>query len=273
MSTLARLSLARIAQRLPDFPGATLPDKLAAGRAEAERVLRKYVPDFAYDVPSAEQVTRTVDAWSQRNEQSLSEAMTKTDGDLPGALHLAMGSASQVQQFLIASFTLAAAGLGPWMSGDIARYVSEGEHAEGWAMLDAEGRLQTFGIIVAMDRDGDLAPIFQPEATAGVGALPAAAWVAIVIVTAIFAAAVVLTIHLNQRTTLNNRLMREICLKEQERGNQQAIIECIKATKGLQVSMLEETGSKLMTVALLIGAGYLAIKLLPMLSRTKKARA
>jgi hypothetical protein len=260
MSVLAELSLQRIASRLPDFPGSTIPEKLASGRAEAERVLRKYVPDFAFDVTEAEQVTRTVDAWSARNERSLSDAMTQSDNQLPQALQLAMGSSAQVRQFLIASFTLAAAGLGPWLSGDMARAVGEGEHGQAWAEMDAESRLQTFGIIVAMERDGQLQEVMAPQGVSGMGALPAAAWVVIVIVTVILAAAVVTTIYLNRRLTLNNRLMRDLCERAEARGDRQAVIECIKATKDLQISFLDDVGSKLMTGLLVLGGAYLAVR-------------
>lgn len=266
MSVLAHLSMQRISSRLPDFPGSTIPEKLASGRAQAEQALRKYVPDFAFDVAEAEQVTRTVDAWAARNEQSLSDAMAQSNNQLPTALHLAMGSSSQVRDFVIASFTMAAAGLGPWLSGDVARAVGEGEHVEAWAEMDAESRLQTFGIIVALEREGELEEVMAPKSVTGVGALPAAAWVVVVIATVIFAAAVVTTIYLNRRLTLNNRLMRDLCERAEARGDREAVLECIKATKDLQISFLDDVGSKLMTGLLILGGAYLAVRYgLPML--------
>jgi len=263
MSTLAQLSLQRVSQALPEFAGTTLPEKLAAGRAAAEASLSKYAGKLSFDVAEAQAVARRVDAWAQRNEQDLSEAMLKTSNDLPAAMQLAMGSSIEVQQFLIASFTLAAAGMGPWSSGAVARSVEVGEHAEAWAMLDAESRLQTFGLIVRMEADGDLEAIFRPpSAAAGLGGWPVAL---IIVATVIFAAAVVTYVYLNRRLELNNRLMRELCERAQKRGDRATVEECIKATRDLQVSAFDDVGSKLLTGLLIVGAGYLALTFGPRL--------
>ena len=270
MSVLAQLSLDRISSRLPEFPGDTLPAKLAAGRSEAERILRGYVPDFSFDVDEAERVARTIDAWTARNEESLAAALASTNDDLPEALWLTLGRADQVGQFIIASFTLAAAGLGPWQSGDVARAVGVGEHAESWAYIDAESRLQTFGVIVALEQEGRLEVIFRPTPeniapTSGAGALPLAAWVAIVIVAVIAAAAVVAIVYLNRRLTLNNRLMRDLCQEAERRGDRETVRKCIEATRDLQVSVLDDMGSKIVGVALVLGGAYLALKFGPRL--------
>lgn len=268
MPSLAELSLARIRGRLPEFPGATLPQQLEAGLGQAEAALRKYVPDFRFDVAAAEATMRHVDAWAQRNQQALSEALQQSGDELPAALHLALGSAEQVQQFVLASFTLAAAGLGPWRAGEVARLVGAGEQPRAWAEQDAESRLQTVGLIVRMEQDGELEAIFRPaQAAAGVGGLPAAAVVWIVIAAVFLAAVVITALYLMQRLEVNNRLMRDICQRAQEEGDTEVVKECIKATRDLQVSFMEEAGGQLVTVALVIGGVVLAGKLAPWLLR------
>lgn len=270
--SLAELSLRRIEQNLPVFAGDSLPARLSAGREAAEAVLRKYVPDFAFDPAEAAAVSRRVDAWAARNERDLSDAIGQTAGDLPAALQLAMGSSTEVGQFIVASFTLAAAGLGPWSSGAVARSVSEGAHARGWAELDAEARLQCFGLIVAMEQRGELAQIFHPtEAPAGFGAWPV---LLIIVATVILAAAVVTYLYLNRRLELNNRLMRELCVEAQARGDYATVEACIAATRDLQVNMFEEAGGKVVTVALVLGGIYLALTFVPkLLWRGREARA
>lgn len=264
MSALAELSLSRIAQGLPVFEGASLPEQLENGRAAAETALRKYAADFAFDEKGAKAVTRRIDAWADRNSASLSKAMRSTEGDLPEALQLAMGSTTEVGQFLIASFTLAAAGLGPWRSGAVARSVAEGGHAKSWAQMDAESRLQVFGIIVSMDQSGELGPIFQPGATGALGVAPAVIGI-IVVATIIFAAIVVTYVYLNRRLEVNNRLMRDLCEEAQARGDYATVEDCIAATRDLQVSMFEDVGDKLLTGALIIGGAYLALMFGPRL--------
>jgi len=244
--SLTDLSLQRIAMSLPKFPGATVPERLAVGRAAAEAAIRKYAPDFRFDEAGSLQVLRTIDAWSQRNSEALSEAMKAAGNDLPEQLTVAAGSAEQVRSFLIASFTVAASGMGPWTSGEVARIVSAGDRTESWATTDAEHRLQTFSIIVKLEQDGELGPIMM--GTSGVGALgiPPALIVGIVIATVVFAAIVITTIYLNKQLELNNRLMRDICLKAQSEGNDEVVKECLKATEGLQTSFLQKTVSTVM---------------------------
>jgi hypothetical protein len=243
--SLVDLSMQRIALSLPRFPGQTIPDQLLAGRAAAESAIRKYVPNLSFDRDAASATIRTVDAWSERNASGLSEAMKQAGNDLPEQLTLAVGTAEQVRSYLIASFTLAAWGMGPWTGGEVAREVSAGSMNESWAKTDAEHRLQTFAIIVKLENDGELGPIMRGESSIGALGIPPAIIVGIVIATVIFAAAVITTIYLNKQLELNNRLMSDLCKKAQEEGRDEVVAECVKATKDLQAGFMEKTLSKL----------------------------
>jgi hypothetical protein len=249
--SLVELSLQRIALSLPKFPGATVPEQLSSGRTAAETAIRKYMPDFRFDQDGASSVLRTIDAWAERNQEALSGAMQQAPNELPEQLTVAVGSAEQVRSFLIASFTVAASGMGPWMGGEVARVVEAGGRTAGWATLDAEHRLQTFAIIVKLENDGELGPIMKGSSGMGALGIPPALIVGIVIATVVFAAVVITTIYLNKQLELNNRLMRDLCEKAQKDGNDVVVEECINATKDLQLGFLEKTAGKL--------AGWLVI--------------
>jgi hypothetical protein len=243
--SLVDLSLQRIALSLPKFPGQTVPEQLVNGRTAAESAIRKYAPDFRFDRDGALSVLRTIDAWSERNSDGLAEALQSTSNDLPEQLTVAVGSAEQVRSFLIASFTMAASGMGPWTSGEVARVVEAAERTAGWANLDAEHRLQTFGIIVKLETDGELGPIMQGASGASGLGVPVPLIVGIVIATVVFAAVVITTIYLNKQLELNNRLMAELCERAQREGKDEVVKECIEATKELQLGFLERSAGKI----------------------------
>jgi hypothetical protein len=182
---------------------------------------------------------------------------------LPAQLQLQMGS-DRAQSFILSSFTQAAAGLGPWTSGAVAREADRGDLInDRWARADAADRLETFALIVKMDRDGNLAPIFfPPEGTDGLGALPPA-WL-IVVALVIVAAAVVVLVLGWRRISLNNRLMRDICARAQAEGDTETIKHCIEAAKGLQVSPFEQAlagvGKQIVWGLLAAGGVYTALR-------------
>ena len=221
MSELSELSLTRVQYSLPDFPGADLRAKLESGRAAAEAALRKQLPDFKFDPDEALRVMHTIDAWAERNTEALAAAMKQPQNDLPTSLHTTLGSNKQVADFLVASFTLAAAGLGPWMGYGVHEAVLAGEQSEFWARIDAQTRLQSFGMIVKLDNDGHLGPIMHGESgTAGLGIAPVV-WVGIMAVVTVFFAAVILTyLYNNRRLELNNELLAKMCLKAQADKNE-----------------------------------------------------
>ena len=274
MSELSELSLARVQYALPDFPGADLRAKLESGRAQAEAALRKYLPDFKFDPDEALHVMHTIDAWGERNAGPLADAMKQTaQQDLPASLHTTLGSNKQVCDFLVASFTLAAAGLGPWMGYAVHEAVERGEQSEAWARMDAQTRLQSFGMIVKLDNDGQLGPMIRGEqGTAGLG-FPWAIVAVVAIFTVIFAAVVLTYLYNNRRLELNNELMRQQCMKAQAEGKDEIVAACIQATKELQQSSLIGEAGSMLTKVVLLGAGVYVLGrfVLPALLQKKGA--
>lgn len=277
MSNLQQLALGRLQGQLPVFPGATLAEQLQSGRAQAEASLRKYAPDFRFDIDEARDVMSQVDAWVTRNEDSLSQAMTSPEQKLPAWLVVNLGNAQLVQQWVIANFTVAAAGLGPWISGRLGQAVADPAStiSPAWAEEDGQSRLQSFAMLVKMDRDGELAYIFQgpQSAVQGLGVAPMVIW-AIVVAFVAFAAVVVTYFYLDKRLALNNKTMNDLCLKAQEEGDRATVEKCIEATKDLQTgdpvtAFAEQVGK----IALLLGGGYLLIRFaLPELGKQTLAR-
>lgn len=278
MPSLAQLSEQRIgsgvASVMSEFaPGAPLPARLRAGRDAALAVLQRYRPDFRFDVNAADAAMRDIDAWSERNEAGLSAAMLAPLEQLPTQLQLQMGS-ERAQSFILSSFTQAASGLGPWQSGAVAREAQRGDLInERWARADAADRLETFALIVKMDRDGNLAPVFSPpEGAGGLGAVPA--WLIVVALVVVAAAVVVLVLGW-RRISLNNRLMRDICERAQAEGDTETIKQCIEATKGLQISPFEKAiagvGKQVMWGLLAAGGVYASLRWgLPWLAKRKR---
>jgi len=263
--TLQQLAINRVrVGGLPRFPGATIPEQLASGRAQAEATLRKYVPGFKFNEEQARDVRSTVSVWVMRNEAKLQPAMASPDASLPKELKKIMGSSTLVQQWVIANFTLAARGMGPWQSGRVGAEVADprSKISEAWATTDAQYRLDSFGMILKMDRDGDLEYIFKgPTTVAGFGAVSGVIVWAIAIALTAFAAIVVLYFYYSKKLELNNAIMRDMCEKAQAEGDRETIARCIEATIELQQEdpirgFTEELGR----VVLIIGGGYLFLQ-------------
>ena len=112
MGDLAQLALQRVKGELPVFAGATYSEQLISARAQTHTVLRKYVPDLKFDVNEARDTMSNVNAWVERNRDDLEQAMQSSGQTLPEYLVFNMGSAERVQQWVVANYTVAAAGLG-----------------------------------------------------------------------------------------------------------------------------------------------------------------
>lgn len=271
MSYLDELSARRIADQIPDFgaPGDDFPKKLALGRNAARDVLAKYVPSFTFDVGAAQQTMREIDSWADRNDAALQTVMADPNTkDLGQGLELTLGEPG-TQNFVIAGFTSAAAGLGPWMSG---RMAVEQRNADGTytaaAQEDAGTRLYMFGLIVKMDQDGTLAQIYRPSAAAGFGIFP---WVALFVATVALAAVVLTYLFMTRRADVNNRLMADMCKKAQADGDKQTVQACIEATRDLQTSGIGDIPGTLGKVIVTLGALYLGVAyVLPALLRSSK---
>lgn len=246
--SLFDLSLKRA--ELPRFPGDTLPEQLAAGRRAAFDILRLYKPELRFDPQGADANLRVVQTWAERNSADLEAALADPHAEtLPERIRLAF-DAKTAQDFVIASFTVAASGLGPWMSGAIEQNVSE-----QWAREDAAARLQTFGSIVSMHESGYLKSVFEPAVpAAGQNELVITAGMVAIVVAGIvaIAAIVVIGVYSMTKTYANNKLMRSLCEKAQESGDKKTVEACIEATKGLQTD--DPLGVKSIASTLLIGA-------------------
>jgi hypothetical protein len=254
------------------FAGATMREQLINARNQVHAVLLKYVPDLKFDVSSARDVMSQVNVWVERNREDLEEAMQSSANTLPeytqstgkADMVLNMGSSDRVQQWIIAEFTIAAEGLGPWEAGEVERLAADPQSSvsQHWADSDAQLRLNTFGMLIKMENDGELAYIFQgpQQGTQGFGTPFLPVWAIVVIVIGL--AAVVTYFYLEARKIeLNNRLMEKICRDAQAAGNTEVVLACVKATRDLQKStpwqqVIEEVGK----VALYLGGGYLAFR-------------
>lgn len=278
-SELAMLSLDRAG--IPDFPGATVRDQLLAGRDAALAVLRKYVPTLGFDIQAADDVLRGIEAWEERNSDTLAATLQDPNAAaLPEQIRLAFGS-DKAQQFIIAVFTRAAVGLGPWNSGRVAVEVSRGQMPgvnDTWARTDAAYRLRVFGGIVRMEQTGCMQHFFvDPTATCGAsgfGVAPVIVW-AIVVAVVLVAALVLLFVYSARRLDENNRLMRDMCERAQADGDKATVDKCIQATKDLQAeSIIPGLGDAVSSLGKIVGIGilaYVALKYGPELWKKRRA--
>lgn len=280
MSDLAALALGRAA--LPVFAGATVAEQLEAGRLAAEAALGKYVTTPQFSIEKADALLRKIEAWEERNDRALAIVLSDpSQKDLPEQIRLAFDNVT-AQNFLLATFTRAAWGLGPWQSGRVALEAAKGQRFNlRWAREDASERLIVFGSIVRMDEDGYLAQLFQPPpapgATAGTsafGVAPLVVWALVVAAVAI-AALFLLYLYSGKRLYENNRLMRELCEQAQKDGDTATVESCIEATKDLQQDGVLPTatiGKGLVTIGLVVGLVWVGAKVLPGLLRESRGR-
>jgi len=278
-SELAMLSVDRAG--LPDFPGATVAEQLLAGRDAALAVLRKYVPTLSFDVAAADDVLRGIEAWEERNSTALAATLQDPSAAaLPEQIRIAFGS-DKAQQFIVAVFTRAAAGMGPWTSGRVATEVTRGQMpgvSDTWARTDAAYRLRVFGGIVRMEQTGCMQHFFvDPSATcaaSGLGVAPVIVW-AIVVAVVLVAALVLMFIYSARRLDENNRLMRDMCERAQAEGDKAVVDKCVQATKDLQAeSMIPGLGDAISSLGKIVGVGvlaYVALKYGPELWKKRRA--
>jgi len=272
--SLIELSLMRA--EVPEFPGQTFPEKLANARRAAFDTLRVYKPDLQFDPDGAKANFRVVDAWIERNQAAFEAVMADPKSEsMPEQIRLAF-DAKTAQDFVVAVYTMAAAGLGPWMSGAVAQNTSQ-----DWATQDATARLHVFGSIIQMHNSGYLRSLFSaPQGAAGLGFAPAlipviqaGVWAVAIVLVAVAAIIAVAWYH-GRQLEVNNRLMRDLCEKAQATGDRATVASCIEATKGLQnVDMfgLQSLGKTLAVTALLVGGLWLAATYGPALLAKRRA--
>jgi hypothetical protein len=290
MTLLAQLALQRA--NVPSFPGATLPERLLAGRLAAETILKQYVPQLSYDQAEADQVLAKIGVWQERNQTQLESVfMDPNAAKLPQQICLAFG-ADVARQFILAGFTRAAIGIGPWLSGRVAAEAASGTRIQPrWAEEDAEMRLQMFGAIVKMEQDGYLRHLFIPPADLatkqeecgvsglgggdGFGVAPVVVWAIALVVVAVVALFLLYYYSAN-RLRDNNRLMADLCQKAQEQGDKETVAQCIAASADLQkespIPGLAELGKGLGTAAVVAAVVYIGLKMVPGLLESRARR-
>lgn len=259
---------------LPTFPGASVLEQLLNGRAAALTVLLKYRPGLAFDLDAASQNFRAVDGWMERNGAELEKAMADENASvLPERVRLAFDKKT-AQDFVIGGFTMAAVGLGPWVSGAV-----EANTSQEWARSDAQSRLRVFASIVQMEQTGYLRSLFSegPGAVAGLGVLPVVPIiVGVVVATVMLAAVYAVYCYSVKQVELNNRLMRDLCERAQQQGDKATVAACIEATKGLQnidPFGLQSIGKTIALGLLVFGGVWAALTYGPALLKKKSGRA
>lgn len=237
------------------LPGNTLTAKLANGYAEAKTRLSKYTSTLRFDPAVSSQVLADIRAWQERNADIISEYMKKPETDtLPEQVAYKLGP-TKAQQLVIAGFSEATRGMGPWMSGVVAStYTVDPRLTESFVTNDASYRLSIFASIIKMDDDGDLFKIFRPDeyaklhpATSGLGFLPAIveaigpAWtVALLVLTVVgTVAAIAIFVESMTKLVLNNQLMTTLCQEAQKNGQTAVVQECVRMAHEGQASIWE----------------------------------
>lgn len=265
--SLAELALQRA--NLPTFPGATLPEQLANGRAQAMAILKSYKPDLRFDVDGAKENLRVIDAWAERNSADIEAALADPKAEsLPERIRIAF-DIKTAQDFVVASFTIAAMGLGPWMSGSVAANVSE-----PWAREDAKARLDTFGSIVSMHESGYLKSIFSPSQPLGEVVITLSMVAVAVAGIVAIAAIIVIGVYSIKKMEQNNRLMTTLCERAQAAGDQKTVEACIDATKDLQtddILGIKSVGRTLAITAVVLVGAWAALTYGPALFAKKRS--
>ncbi len=280
MDKLVLLSLSR--QNLPVFEGATNIDRLRAARDAALAVLLKYKPTLSYDVDAATSIMNQVSVWEERNSAALQAIFADPSAtSLPEQVRLAFGN-DKAQAFILAGFTQAAIGLGPWFSGAVDRAAEAAKPGDTiqrrWADDDALARVNIFASIVKMDTDGYLDKLFiHPQDLSGLGFVPIAiegatlVWALVVTIVSV-AAILVGYLYMTKSVEQNNRLMRDLCDKAQRDGDTATVELCIKEAAGLQKSVSDSVVRMVGQVATILGLTYLGFKLFPKLLHRGSAK-
>jgi len=266
-------SLAVARANLPTFPGANWPEQLQNGRNAAAAVLGQYVEKFTFDERRSREVLGHVGAWVERNQKELETALADPTREQLGAALCLAFDAQAARDYIIASFSVAAAGLGPWMSGRVAKETDPGGSiTRDWAAEDAMNRLAMFGSIIRMEQDGFLRHLFLPgpgdapcpAATGAFGAGPLA--IAIIVAGAVLATVActwIVCSYFAPPTQAANKLFEEMCRDAQKAGRKDETQYCLTTLKDLQSKdTLGELGKTALYVAGGLGCFYLVLKLL-----------
>jgi hypothetical protein len=269
MTSLAQVAVVRSTGVLPEIPGRSLPEKLYHGRAMAAAAVRRHTHHLQFDVDQAEAVTSEIQSWMERNDVALRRAFEKPiiPGEvLASSLWLSLDK-DKLRQWIIAQLTLACEGVGPWMSGEVARRAADPIYpdiTDDWAIHDADMRLDIFGMIIRLEENGELQVIFSDEPPSepeqelmAQAALPVITWkyvVMIIAIALIISGAVVMHSHLRS----NNEIMLRICLSAQREGNERIVRWCLRMAADADPT--RQISEQLTKAAVILGGGYLLIR-------------
>lgn len=224
MATILQLSEARAG--LPEFAGTTLIEKLVNGRAEARARLLKYTDTIRFKRGSADDLVAEIQTWQEINASVIQARMANPETDtLPEQIALEFGP-KKAQDFVIAGYSYAVEGMGPWVTGELAlKMATDPRFPQPWVEDDAKARLDVFAAIVKLDDDGDLERIFKPEKFAapqqasGFGFLPAVVaavgptWTVVALVLVVLGTVGLFLVftHSLIKTRLNNKALVDLC--------------------------------------------------------------
>lgn len=244
------------------FKGSYAKEQLEDGMARAAAALGKYTSTLAFDPVASAEIFMSVEIWQEKNGEALKAYMRQGADTIPEQLALSMGR-EKAQQYIIASFSEAVRGMKAWKGGAVVDSVKFGGLMNNdRATQDARARAVTFATIIKMDRDGELAPIFQGIGGAsGMGELFTAATIAVLgkviaVVGVALIAAWVVNNQMNKRIEQENILIDKLCdvdPKGCEEQIKKVIDEMEKSRKGLG-PVSEVAG----TIATYAGIGLLA---------------
>lgn len=281
------MALSESRANLPEFAGATLTERLINGRNEARARLLKYTSTIRYTPTSADDLLHEIASWQERNASVIKQRMADPATDtLPEQIALEFG-ARKAQQYVIAGYSMAAEGLGPWTSGSLLKQMGQDPRlGEPWVRDDADHRLSVFASIVKLDDDGDLGVIFDPDKYAqskqvqGFGALPAliaavgGKWVVVglVLLFTVTVALFLIYSYSMEKLRLNNKVMRDLCSEAQKSGQGDVVEACVRAAEEGQASPLGGVVGDIAKIALIVGGVYVAARLLPDLLKRREAQ-
>lgn len=281
LSQIERMSLqdkAGLSSIIDAFPGNTLRDKLASGHAQARAILAKYTSTLSYDHSAAEELFHQIETWQNTHPATIAEMMKRPATDtLPEQVALVF-SPQKAQAFLVAGFSEASKGLGPWLGGMVGKKIfSDSRLPEARAKDDANARLAVFASIVKLEKEGSLQEIFHPMETwtknvSGFGALPIAPFIPMIVkglVVIVVAAMALFVVYrlMSDQAQFNNQLFGEYCDEAKRAGDAETMRWCAEMAAP---SSWERTAQ---TIGLYAVAGVVAyaalFQLLPMVWKKK----
>lgn len=279
----------------PEYAGSTRPDQLYNAWKDAEARIKKYT-DLRYSETQAQAILYEVETWIKIHRSQFVDSLKDSSRqEVAAEMQLQLG-AVKMQQYIVAAYSEAARGLGPWLSGLVGQNISEGQASMLRMEQDYYDRIAVFGMIHNMDNDGALDVIFHPEKSSqfasDVGWSPKTIRI-LVIAGAVVVGLVGLGITAavchykieSARLQVANKQHEEDChwaqsMLEKDPKNsfyQNVVKKCFESTADLMKRSetpdpISGAVEKLLIVAAVLGVGYLGLTLLPPLLAARAAK-